>query len=267
MIRLVVCDIDCTLIDKDEVLPSDALAMKKELEKRGVMFTLATGRTESLAQKYVDALDLSIPYVASNGATVVLGDKVVRRLQIPVLPLRPFIEKADALGMSIVYTVLGREWYWRDTTYLQNDRKLFGRYNDQHQFTEDEWNSLKIDKLSLFTDVYDNRVSILEEDAKNLPPEYGYTRYVDRSIEVVNSAATKESGVEVLAESLGIKMDEVLFCGDHQNDIELIEKAGIGVAVANSTSDVKSKADYVCSNRCFQGVREAVNKFVLGAAV
>jgi len=231
------------------------------------MFTLATGRTECMAEKFVSALDLHIPYVASNGATVVLGDRVVRRLQVPVLPLRPFVEKADALGMTIVYTILGREWYWRDTTYLQAERAMFGRYNDQHRFSKEEWSSLKIDKLSLFTDVCDNRVSILEGDAKRLPPEFGYTRYVDRSIEIVNSAATKESGVEVLAKSLGIKMDEVLFCGDHQNDIELIEKAGIGVAVANSTSEVKSKADYVCANRCFLGVKEAVDKFVLEAVV
>ena len=102
MIRLVVCDIDCTLIDKDEVLPKEALEMKRKLEEKGVYFSLATGRTESMAQNYVDALDLSIPYVATNGATVVLKDKVVRRLQIPVLPLRPFIEKADSLEKLIV---------------------------------------------------------------------------------------------------------------------------------------------------------------------
>lgn len=264
MIRLVVCDIDCTLIDSDEILPSGAIEMKKELERHGVYFSLATGRTESMAEKYVSALDLSIPYVATNGATVVLGDNVVRRLQIPLLPLKSFILKADALGMTIVYSIEGREWYWRDTTYLQREREMFGRYNDQHQFTEEEWESLKIDKLSLFTDFYDNRVALLEEDAKKLPECYGYTRYVDRSIEIVDRRATKASGVEVLAESLSIPMDEVLFCGDHQNDIELIEAAGIGVAVANSTAEVKAAADYVCTKRCFDGVKEAVDKFVLG---
>lgn len=267
MIRLVVCDIDCTLIDKDEVLPKEALEMKRKLEEKGVYFSLATGRTESMAQNYVDTLDLSIPYVATNGATVVLKDKVVRRLQVPVLPLRPFIEKADSLGMTIVFSINGKEWYWRDTTYLQAQRAQFGRYNDQHIFTEEEWNTLNIDKLSLFTDVYDDRVSILEKDAKLLPEVYGYTRYVDRSIEIVHRDATKASGVEVLAESLGIEMKDVLFCGDHQNDMELIQAAGIGVAVANSTDDVKAVADYICRNRCFLGVKEAVDKFVFGVAV
>ena len=78
MIRLVVCDIDCTLIDKDEVLPKEAILLKSRLKEKGVYFSLATGRTESLAEKYVNALDLEIPYVATNGATVVLKDKVVR---------------------------------------------------------------------------------------------------------------------------------------------------------------------------------------------
>ncbi len=263
MIRLVVCDIDCTLIDKDEVLPKEAILLKSRLKEKGVYFSLATGRTESLAEKYVNALDLEIPYVATNGATVVLKDKVVRRLQIPVSPLRPFIEKADSLGMSIVYSIEGREWYWRDTTYLKAQREAFDRYHDQHIFTEEEWGKTNIDKLSLFTDVYDDRVSRLEEDAKKLPSTYCYTRYVDRSIEIVDSRATKASGVQVLADSLGIKMDEVMFCGDHQNDMELIQAAGIGVAVANSTDDVKAVADYICKNRCFAGVKEAVELFVL----
>ena len=264
MIRLVVCDIDCTLIDSDEILPAEALEMKRKLEANGVKFSLATGRTESMAEKYVNALELNIPYVATNGATVVLGDNVVRRLQIPLLPLKSFILKADSLGMTIVYSIEGREWYLRDTTYLQKQREMFGRYNDQHQFTDEEWNTLNIDKLSLFTDVYDNRVALLEEDAKRLPSIYGYTRYVDRSIEIVDRRATKASGVEVLAQSLGLDMAEVMFCGDHQNDMELIQAAGIGVAVANSTEDVKAIADYVCRNRCFLGVKEAVDKFVFG---
>ena len=53
MIRLVVCDIDCTLIDKDEVLPKEAILLKNRLKEKGVYFSLSTDRQESLAEKYV----------------------------------------------------------------------------------------------------------------------------------------------------------------------------------------------------------------------
>lgn len=263
MIKLVVCDIDGTLVERDEVVPQDAISMKKELEARGVYFTLATGRVEDMADKFVKALDLSIPYVATNGATVVLGDNTIRRLSIPVMPLRSFIEKADELDMAIVYSINGHEWFWRDNSYLMSERERFDRYHEQHCFSEEEWKNTRIEKLSIFTDIYDDRISRLEEDAKLLGERFAYTRYIDRSIEIVDHNASKASGVEVLAKSLGIGMEEVMFCGDHQNDIELIEKAGLGIAVNNSTSDVKAVADYVCKGNCFHGVREAVDKFIL----
>ena len=49
--------------------------------------------------------------------------------------------------------------------------------------------------------------------------------------------------------------------GDHQNDIEMISEAGIGVAVANAIDPVKRVADYVCENRCIDGVIEAMEKY------
>ena len=52
--------------------------------------------------------------------------------------------------------------------------------------------------------------------------------------------------------------------GDHTNDIEVIKKAGIGVAVANADPQLKAVADYITIGERDQGVREAVEKFVFG---
>ncbi len=265
MIKLVVCDIDGTLIDRDEILPVDAIKLKKELDEKGVMFSLATGRTEELVEPYRKALGLSVPYVATNGAVVVNGNEYLRRFQIPVKPLKAFMEKADSLGVSIIYTIDGHEYYWRDTSYLSDQRKHFYRSYKERKLSDEEWDKIKIDKLSLITDKIDSSIEELEKDVKKLPEQYGYTRYQDRSIEVVDKRANKFTGLKLLADSLGVKLEEVLFCGDHQNDLELIEGSGVGVAVANGTKEAKAKADYVTEGRCFSGVREAVNKFVLKA--
>ena len=267
MIRFVVCDIDGTLVGPDEVLSDDILLMKRQLEERGILFSVATGRTESMAEKFIGKPKLKVPYVACNGATVLQGSRVYRHLQFAAAPLRTFIEKADSLGLSVINTIDGIEYAWRDAPYILSQRARFGRYQTTRQFTEQEWQTLRLDKISIMSDRDDDDIAFLETMCRNLhDSEIGYTRYLDRSVEVVNHEATKASGVAFLAHLLGFTMAEVMFVGDHQNDMELIQAAGVGVAVGNSTEEVKASADYVCSQPCALGVREAVDRFLLQGA-
>ena len=74
---------------------------------------------------------------------------------------------------------------------------------------------------------------------------------------------SKASGLTRLLEYLSIPADCVMAVGDHTNDIELIKKAGIGVAVANADSQLKAAADYVTAGERDLGVKEAIEKLCL----
>lgn len=263
MIRLVVCDIDGTLIGPDEIVSDDTVKLTKQLAQKGVYFTLATGRVECSAQKFADQLHLQIPYVACNGATVVGDSGTLKRLQIPVSPLRAMIEFADEQHVSITYAREGNLFAWRETPYVLDQKNRFGRAWPVHRFTESEWNTVHVDKCTFWTTDDDAAIAHIEDLCRNMPGIVGYTRYQNRSVEVVHPEATKKSGVEFLASNLSVPMDELMFVGDHQNDIELIQAAGVGVAVSNATPEVKRTADYVCRNPESRGVREAVDAFVL----
>ena len=78
MVKLVISDMDGTLIDRDEVLPKKAVEMAHALREKGILFTIATGRVECMAEKYVQELDIQIPYIACNGVTIVQGDTVLK---------------------------------------------------------------------------------------------------------------------------------------------------------------------------------------------
>lgn len=264
MIRLVVSDIDGTLFDSDEIITDEAVELVRKLHQHGIFFSLATGRVESMANHFAARLGLRIPYVACNGATLVQDGKAIYREQIKVKPLKLLILRADAFGMSIIYSQNGIESIWRETPYILAQRERFNRYNSEHQFDPMEWETLAIDKLTIMDDPAGGAIGQVETECRKLGSEYGYTRYMDRSIEVVHGSATKASGVERLVAMLGIGMDQVLFIGDHQNDVQLIKEAGIGVAVANSTDDVKKEADYVCIGDSMDGVIEAVERFCFG---
>ena len=66
-----------------------------------------------------------------------------------------------------------------------------------------------------------------------------------------------------MAEHLGIKQEEVMAIGDNENDLTMVEYAGIGVAMANATENVKNAADVLTASNEEDGVAEVINKYVL----
>lgn len=261
MIKMVISDMDGTLIGRDEILPESVIHMAKKLKKKGILFTLATGRVECMADAYVKKLGIDIPYIACNGVTIVKGKEILQRHKIPLKGLRPLIHKADSMNMSLVYSIDGVESVYRITPWIVGQQQKFDRYHKEHRFTEEEWETLYIDKLMIMDDVRDGSIGIMEDMCRELAEDYGFTRYTNKSVEVVNKQSTKASALRELAKLLKVDMKEVMAIGDHQNDIEMITEAGIGAAVGNATEDLKAAADYVAAGEQEQGVMEAVEKF------
>ncbi|MDO5689421.1 MAG: HAD family hydrolase [Tissierellia bacterium] len=261
MIELVVCDLDGTLLDRDELLPEEAIAMARALKQKGIGFTIATGRTEEMAEAYVDALQLDIPYILSNGVTIKDKDTVYQRNTVPLRGLKALMEEADTLGMSLVYTVQGKEWVYKKTPWIESQQLAFDRYHNIHFPTASEFETLQIDKLMVMDDIREGAIAGIEKLCLGLPAEYGYTRYTDKSVEVVHAASTKGSALKILANLLNIEADRILVVGDHQNDVEMLEYAGVGVVVANGIPEAKAVADYIADSCCIKGALEGVVKY------
>ncbi len=264
MIKLVVSDMDGTLIGRDEELSESIINAVEKLRERGILFTVATGRVEEMAEAYVNKLRIDIPYIACNGATIVHGDHIVQRHTVPIKGLKKLFEQADSMGMSIIYTIEGAEYVCRPTPWIMAQRERFNRYFLERPISADEWDSLSIDKVTVMDDIRDGRIGLIDEMCQQLDPQYyGYTRYTDKAVEIVEKNANKGRALYTLAELTGISMEHIMAIGDHQNDMEMLKEAGLGVAVANGIEAVKAIADYVCSNCCAEGVIEAIEKFCL----
>ncbi|QQO08456.1 HAD family hydrolase [Breznakiella homolactica] len=261
MIKLVVCDIDGTLIGADENLHEKASELTKRLDAEHILFSLATGRADYLVSRYAEQLDISVPYITCNGAAVVSGGRRLTEKLMDAAPLEAVITEADRLGLSIVYSLGGRESVWRETPWILESRRRYGRYGRVHRFSREEWADTKLDKVLILDENKEGKIDTIENHCRRLFPDYGFTRYIDWSVEIVAGGVSKAQGLKELAALLGIPLDEVLAIGDHQNDIEMITAAGQGAAVGNATADLKKAADYVCKAEALDGVIEAVNHF------
>jgi Cof subfamily protein (haloacid dehalogenase superfamily) len=85
----------------------------------------------------------------------------------------------------------------------------------------------------------------------------------DCLLEIIHKDVSKANGIDLLAKELGIKQSEVMAIGDEENDVSMIEYAGMGVVMENGNENLKKLAQFVTKSNQEDGVAHAVEKFVL----
>lgn len=97
---------------------------------------------------------------------------------------------------------------------------------------------------------------LIKDGTDTVPVEYYYT-------EITNQNVNKWNAISFLINKLGIKREEVMAIGDNVNDIEMIKNAGLGVIMENSAPYIKEIADIVVADNNSNGVKEAIDKYIL----
>ncbi|HAX1100225.1 TPA: HAD-IIB family hydrolase, partial [Enterococcus faecium] len=102
---------------------------------------------------------------------------------------------------------------------------------------------------------------------KEIPAEFHemYEIIKTRSmlLEFMPKGVTKAYGISLLAKDLGLKQEEIMAIGDEENDLPMIQYAGLGVAMENAVPFVKEAADFVTASNEENGVAKVIQKFVL----
>ena len=263
-IKLIATDLDGTLLDSAGKIPERNKAALLAAMERGVYVTLCTGRMFGSAKRFTSQLGITIPVICYNGA-------MVRRPDGEMLSHHPL-----EMGLARRLLAIFKE---RDI-YVQSyvDDILYVRDEDEEEFQiymrhfgvtgravgNDLYTpSVAPTKLLAVGDTVDEAETLMYE----LQGKFGGEVYVTRSnadfVEMMDPRAGKGRALATLAESLGISMDEVLAIGDGENDAEMIECAGFGIAMANGRERPKSLALEIAPSNDEDGVAWAVEKYVL----
>jgi len=106
-------------------------------------------------------------------------------------------------------------------------------------------------------------VEELNEIKKYLPKEI-YLEISDGRVGLImNKGATKWNGIKELLKQYKIKSEETIAFGDDNNDIEMIEKCGIGIAMENGIDEIKNKAKYICGENENDGIANWIEENIL----
>lgn len=261
--KLVAIDLDGTVLSDDKVIADSTVELIREAYKRGVAFTIATGRMSRGALRYAEQLGIDIPIITYNGAIIrsPASGCVYREHKVPATYA---IQAVTLLKDEPVLKYI----FLEDEVYTDARHDWTDRYADllgvKMNFVGDVVDLLSEDPTMLvFMVPVMKAVELTEVLKKELDRQIRITNSTEWFLDVLNTQASKGLALKQLADHLGVAREEVIAIGDNLNDLEMIEYAGLGVAVANATNGLKSVADYVTERPLSEGVEEVIMKFVL----
>lgn len=264
MVKLIVSDLDDTLIHKDEHLPNEVIAMVKKLREQGVEFTFATGRMPYRAYNFAQDIDLKIPFVANNGSILYCNGKIIYAKKLRAWKLRKIVQRymAEDEEFTVLFSYESRERPLRITHWIKDRLNKYPGYNEPLGCDDCVWEQ-EVHKIYVVDEYRTGLIGRLAKELKEMQDEISCYQYGEFSMEIVASDCSKATGVQKLVDYLGCLPEEVMALGDHTNDIEVLQMAGIGVAVSNAVPELKAVADYITKKERADGVVEAIQHFVL----
>ncbi len=260
MIKLVATDLDDTLFSKDLTITEKNLKAIEFLKQNGVILILASGRPYPSVKKVAYDLQNFYPMITYQGALVYnpKNDKKLYGCEIKPEDAKELVMLAKDEGIH-VHIYIENIWYVEvmneKTEYYKNLTKL-----EPH----------KVENLLEFIDRPVTKVLFFEEHERlkalkeRLPKDFSKKFNIMFSkpffLEFTDINVSKGNALKFLTEYYGLKREEVMAIGDGDNDISMIEYAGIGIAVDNAVEALKKASDFVVSKSDDSGFAEAIEK-------
>ena len=228
----------------------------------GLPVIIATGRMFRSVRRYALAAELTEPVVCYQGAMVAdpVSGEVLRHVP---MPREEAIEVIDAMS-ELGYTVL---CYVDDELYVARETPESDAYAGFQDLTVNvvgdlaSWLPKAPTKLVTVGDPAE--MDGLEVEMKAC---FGQRLFISKSLphflEFAGPEVTKAAGLAFVAERLGFSREATVAFGDGENDVELLEWAGYGVAVANAHTRVLAIADFVCPSVDEEGVAQVMEAIV-----
>jgi Cof subfamily protein (haloacid dehalogenase superfamily) len=263
-VRLVIADVDGTLVTQEKILTQRAIQSVMALRAAGIKFAVTSGRPPRGMAMLIDPLKIDEPLAAFNGGVIIKPDltTIVRENFLP----RAMVEKVIQIILDHkldVWIYTGRDWYVRDVNaphvareqwtvkfapvvvpgfnnLLENVAKVVGVSDDLEAVQRCEKDT---------QDACGNRAS-----AARSQPYY---------LDVTHPKANKGEVVLAMSELLNTPVDQIATIGDMPNDVLMFRKSGVSIAMGNASPEVQKSATYVTASNEQEGFAKAMEKVVL----
>jgi Cof subfamily protein (haloacid dehalogenase superfamily) len=262
-IRLVIADIDGTLVTKQKLLTPRSVQAVERLNEAGILFGVTTGRPPYGARMLVESLP-GLKFIAGfNGGIVVRRDfSLFKQNLLPAAAAQQVVQLILEHKMDVwLYT--DKDWFVRDVrAYRVDSEERTVQFPPKVTPTFDGL----FDRVAKIVGISENYDTVAHCE-RNVQERCGASVSAARSqpfyLDVTHPNANKGEVVVMAAEFAKIPTGEVATIGDMPNDITMFRKSGVSIAMGNASSEVQKAATYVTASNQEEGFAQAMDDFIL----
>ena len=266
--KLLVLDVDGTILNSERKITQRTVMTLRKVQSIGIKVALASGRPTYGLLPLAKAIDLGTYggfIISYNGAQVISaqdGEILFARSIDPQMV--PYLEKKAAkTGMTMAY--------------YDGDEVVSTDITNPHVVDEAQMNVMKlrqVDQISMVVEDWPSEVMLFSDHEEELDSlENHMQRHLNGvmdtihsnpyMLEVVGYQVGKSYAMSALMQLLGIGMEEVIAIGDGTADVNMIQMAGTGIAMANAVESVRRCADYITLSNDEDGAAVAIEKAIM----
>ncbi|MEW8955970.1 Cof-type HAD-IIB family hydrolase [Clostridium sp.] len=275
MYKLLCTDMDGTLLGKKHEISKENIEAVKKASAKGVKIAVCTGRLHSSAFYYASLLEVKTPVISSNGAFIREKDedKIIYKSILKKEHCNKILNVCRKYGLNVTF-------HTPNTVFAENE--LFSAKNYQEfnkNLPEEGRVNIEVVPEGTLEEIFDKyeediiKAIVIEDEklielkkAKDEVKNLGGLEVVSsfpNNFEIMSEGVSKGRAVEIIANTYGIKKEEVICIGDNENDISMLKYAGLGIAMGNASEEAKGAADYITDTNLNNGVAKAIEKFIL----
>jgi Cof subfamily protein (haloacid dehalogenase superfamily) len=266
-IRLVLADVDGTLVTQEKVLTAKAKEAVAKLKEAGILFAITSGRPPGGMRTVIKELNLTTVVAGFNG-----GVYVTPRLD-PIVT-RDLPKDAATRALQLIQEHGLVAWLYTDTVWYVQDPK--GPHVDRESWTVGFGPEVTSDyspylgqtaKIVGVSNDYDAVAACEKVVQEELGHQVSAARSQPYYLDVTHPAANKGSVVDFLSAVFLIPTSSIATIGDMPNDVLMFEKSGMSIAMGNASESVQAEANFVSYTNEEEGFAHAMEEFVLGRGV
>jgi Cof subfamily protein (haloacid dehalogenase superfamily) len=265
MYKLLVTDVDGTLLDHNSKLTELNKRALKDCLGNGIEVIIATGKSINSIMFIINEFGLKLPQITLGGAVVITPEKkVINAVKIPPILYLDVLQKVREKGHELLVATIDGKIYCQKYSDPMKHILAVGEEINKVDNLESEY---------FLNNVVSISIPISDSDPLDLFVRKTYkgklqvVRSGEYFFDILNLKSSKGAALTSLIKELGIKKEEVVSFGDSHNDISLFKASGLKIAVKNSYPELIEIADIVTDENYNSGLGRAIYKYILNMEI
>lgn len=263
-IRLLVSDVDGTLVTHDKRLTDATVAAVRRLEAAGIGFTIVSSRPPVGLRSTVAALGLTLPVGAFNGGAILAPDfTTIEEHDVPEAAARETVRRLEAAGIAVWVFAEGR-WYVTDpdAEYVPRERRTIAA--DPVVVPDFEGVLAHVGKIVGSSSDFAKLAACEAELAAALGDTASAARSQPYYLDITPAGISKGTFLTAISRHTGIPVSGIAAIGDMDNDVPMLRAAGLSIAVGNASDAARAAATHHTRSNEEDGVAYAIDTILLG---